>query len=212
MIDLTNARFGRLTVLQQAEKHRNGKLQWRCLCDCGSECISISGDLRSGNTQSCGCLGLERRVASRRTHGMSSSAEYEIWQSMKKRCYNPACHSYPDYGGRGIRVCDRWLNSFEDYYADTGLRPSPEHSIDRYPDNDGNYEPGNWRWATPEEQANNRGNNVLVIYNGQQMTLSHASRASGINYLTLYNRIEDGWPERDLFIPTNAIRPRLIPA
>lgn len=150
VIDMTGQRFSRLVVVRQSPLWRHGCAQWECLCDCG-ERVTVNGHtLRNGNTRSCGCL--------MRTHGESGpdrSPEYATWKGIKRRCSAPRCKDYKDYGGRGIRVCDRWLNSFENFLADMGRKPSPKHSIDRA-DNDGNYEPGNCRWATPSEQSKNR--------------------------------------------------------
>lgn len=155
LIEMAGATFGRLLVLERAGSGKGGKAQWRCRCDCGTEKV-VSGDqLRSGKTASCGCRRNDSGpLASGFKHGGAGTTEYEIWSSMKKRCQNPNCRVYPRYGGRGITVCERWSNSFEAFYEDMGPRPSKRHSIDRI-NNDGNYEPGNCRWATQKEQAAN---------------------------------------------------------
>lgn len=151
LIDISNQRFGKLFVLCRIKGRR-----WQCICDCNQYCVVYSYDLKSGHTKSCGCLRREKTGEKRRTHGLSNKIpEYGTWKEIKKRCYNPKHQDYHNYGARGIAVCNRWLNSFEMFYADMGSKPSPSHSIDRI-NVDGNYEPSNCRWATPKEQRNNQ--------------------------------------------------------
>ncbi len=153
-------RFGRLTLLSDIGRSDDGSVLWRCRCDCGTEKVVKAYRLRNGNTRSCGCLQAESRTISNTKHGHSVSNEtrsttYNSWASMLNRCRNKNYHRYKDYGGRGISVCDRW-NKFDAFLSDMGERPLGT-TLDRL-NNDGNYEPGNCRWATQHEQQNNRRN------------------------------------------------------
>jgi len=161
--------FGRLTVLRFDRVKRVGTRRdsyYVCRCECGKTCSVACVLLRSGGTRSCGCLQREMRFIINRKHGHKPfrgkpTKEYVAWQSMKARCYRPKNRCFKDYGGRGIEVCDRWLRSFQTFLDDIGIAPSRELSIDRI-DVDGNYEPGNVRWATPSQQRRNRRDRVLA--------------------------------------------------
>jgi len=145
------AKFGHLTALKPTNKRQGTNVIWKCQCDCGKICYVSTGHL-GRETNSCGCL----KIETHRTHNMTSSRLYNIWVQMKGRCYNRKLHSYKDYGARGIKVCDEWLHSFENFYnwAITNNYGS-KLTIDRI-NNDGNYEPNNCRWATQAQQVNNR--------------------------------------------------------
>lgn len=156
MIDLTGKRFSRLLVLKRGPD-RGKRPAWRVRCDCGAMSLVNGDNLRSGNTQSCGCLRSERSSAANGTHFESrpQTPEYRAWTHMRSRCYDSTSKNYRYYGGRGISVCKRWGKSYLSFLADVGRRPSSNHSLDRI-NNDGNYEPKNCRWATRSQQSLNR--------------------------------------------------------
>lgn len=155
VMDITGQHFGRLIAIKRVDNDYYGNSQWQCECDCGRLKVIAGGNLIGGRTKSCGCFGVECSIKNNTTHGMRKSSEYSSWWSMIARCRYKSHNRYYRYGGRGIKVCDRWMK-FENFYADMGPKPSQEHSIDRFPNNNGNYEPSNCRWATHIQQANNK--------------------------------------------------------
>lgn len=151
--DLTGMRFGRLQVVARTESNK-GRSMWLCQCICGKERVVAQKYLRDGRTRSCGCLRRDQLRERSTTHGLSASTTYQTWSSIRSRCYNTNQGCYEKYGASGITVCDRWLESFENFLEDMGERPKNQ-TLDRK-DPFGNYEPSNCRWATPAEQARNR--------------------------------------------------------
>lgn len=190
LIDLTNKRSGKLTILYRVENDNNNNPKWFCRCDCGSTKIIYGSHLRSKETKSCGCLiGVK--------HGQIRNTAYTTWTAMKQRCYNVKAGEYKNYGGRGIKVCDEWLKSFATFLEDMGNKTSREHSIERI-DNDGNYNKENCRWATWSEQALNKRmqkNNQLGIRgihetkNGKYTANIFINRKS--QHLGTFNNLED---------------------
>ena len=188
--DLTGERFSRLLVVEHAHSV-NYRHSWRCRCDCGNSVVALGSNLRTGKTRSCGCL----MKGCAHTHGLSRLPEYHVWASMIQRCTNKNNTRYHCYGGRGISVCERW-HTFPEFFEDMGPRPSRNHSIDRI-NNDGNYEPGNVRWATYVEQANNKRFNNLFSIEGRVDTLSNWARLLNVNpYSLVWQRVRHGMTVR----------------
>lgn len=188
--------FGRLTVIAEAGKDSRRCKMFQCRCECGTvKSVRISR-LKDGTTQSCGCLRREiARTKGIKTHGMTHSREYNSWHTMHQRCKCSKIPRFHLYGGKGVRVCERWA-SFENFYADMGPRPEG-HSLDRI-DSNGNYEPSNCRWATPRQQASNTRRNRFYTFNGKTQTEVEWSRELGIQAHSLKWRIAHWGLERAL--------------
>lgn len=159
MNKLYGEKFGRLTVIDEAGSDKHKKKLWLCICECGNQITVIGSSLLCGNTKSCGCLRKEITAERYTTHGHSKgrtiTPEFSCWSAMIKRCTNKNVKQYSDYGGRGITVCEQWLDNFQNFYDDMGDKPSLDYTIDRINVN-GNYEPSNCRWATVNEQSWNK--------------------------------------------------------
>jgi ribosomal protein S16 len=196
-------RYGRLTIIGWGGMNAAGRCTWRCLCDCGTEALVAGGQLRAGLVKSCGCLMREQTRAMTK-HGMHRSPEYRTWAAIIQRCHNPKSSAHEFYGGRGISVCGAWRRSFVAFYADIGPKPSRAHTLERVR-NDGDYEPGNVRWATMHEQARNRRDNRKVEVLGLIMPLCDWAEVTGLRPGCMTSRLRAGWsPERAvLTLPKN---------
>ena len=195
-INLEDQVFHHLTV----EKYL-GKTKYLCHCKCGNKTEVKAGNLRTGNTKSCGCLQSEITRQNRTKHGQSPrtgcSIEYQTWCWMKARCYNKKCRSYQDYGGRGIKVCQRWLEAFDNFFADMG--PKPKKSTIERIDNQGDYTPENCRWASYKEQVRNRRNSKRIEFSSQTKLLVEWTEELGLNYKKTHRRLRDGWTVEEAF-------------
>lgn len=191
-VNLLGEVFGCLRVV--GGPYRKGRCTWWvCACNCGREVRVRGHSLQSGDTKSCGCFAKAQTALRSTTHGMSKTAIYRTWRCMLSRCYYVKDKCYNIYGGRGVVVCNRWKDSFENFYADMGDRPSNRHSLDRI-DSNGNYCPENCRWATPIEQANNRRNTIRVCIDGVSKSLVDWAEFYGTRLDTIITRIHRGWP------------------
>ena len=195
-IDLTGMRFGRLLVLNEdcsVERLKSKPVKWKCLCDCGQECIVSGTDLRALKTQSCGCLRAETTTKRSTTHGHAKERLYSIWRAMLARCENPKHKNYKYYGMRGMRVCEEW-HQYENFRNWAVARDdySPKTTLDRI-DSHGNYEPSNCRFETSVNQVINRRSTIWVDYNGERVPLRELVEKSGIPRDILRHRLQDGW-------------------
>lgn len=187
--DMIGRKFGRLKVVAPGGKSKNGKLVWECVCECGKTKTVKGYSLRSGTTKSCGCIWRES-ISKPRTHGMSQSKEYSVWEGMKTRCFNPNDKHYKDYGGRGISVFNGWVNDFEAFYSHIGPAP-PGATIDRI-DNEKGYVPGNVRWVTQSENASNRRSSKRWFVKGAEFrTAKDGGAHYGVSRRTIGNWCED---------------------
>lgn len=190
-LDLTGQRFGMLVALELMGRNERGMARWRCRCDCGAEAVKTLGNLRSGHSKSCGCLRSTTTAREKTAHGMYGTPTYKSWSGMLTRCNNPRNHKYPAYGGRGIKVCERW-HAFENFLADMGERP-PGTTIGRI-DNDGHYEPENCQWETGKDQGRNKRNSRRFEFDGITATIGEHCERLGISASSVRSRIYTyGW-------------------
>jgi hypothetical protein len=199
IVDLIGRRFGKLTVIERVGTQRQSATStvalWKCICDCGTERITHTSRLTNGRSRHCGRP--QCRSDYRGSRGLKRVPTYHSWQNMISRCTQPSNPAFAHYSGRGIVVCERW-RKYENFLADMGERPSGT-TLDRWPNNDGNYEPGNCRWATKREQANNRITNISFRYRGRNYTLAELARVTGVSKETLRVRLvrPGGWSVKD---------------
>ncbi|AMX93736.1 MULTISPECIES: hypothetical protein [Mesorhizobium] len=204
--DITGRKFNRLTAASYAGRMGSDHA-FVFACECGNEIITKGYLVSTEVTRSCGCLLVDKNREIRTTHGLSHTREWRIWAGMKNRCLNPRVKRFSDYGGRGIKVCDRWLHGdgerggFECFITDLGMRLSSKHSIERK-ENDGNYEPGNVAWATRPEQAKNTRVVRRIEFRGETKTSHEWASAVGISSNEINKRLRRGWSvERALTQP-----------
>lgn len=187
--DISGKRFGRLVAIRRTKASRDR--HWLARCDCGAEVSVAYYALKTGSTRSCGCAGPSVSTKHGHLKGGKRSPEYVSWKAMINRCSDPTQSNWKNYGGRGIRVCSRWRGSFVNFLADMGPRP-PGKELDRI-DNDGDYEPGNVRWATRKENMRNRRSTRVLEFRGQRRTLAECAELSGVSRWLMYDRLRRGW-------------------
>lgn len=189
--DITGLTFGRLTILGYVGSNGNNS-QWLCQCNCENKTYKVVPANQLKGNKSCGCISKEISENSKK-FGVNHPL-YSIWLGIKQRCFNPKAKHYLRYGGRGITVCNKWVNSFESFVKDVGPRPTLEHSLDRYTDQNGNYEPGNTRWATKKEQSRNMSNNHLITHNNKTQCISAWAEELNMRPDVLQHRVYTlGW-------------------
>ncbi len=191
-LDLKNQKFNRLTVLECIGYEGKRKL-WKCRCDCGNIVNVVTFRLTTNKIKSCGCLRNEKLIERSTKHNMRYSRIYNTWRSMRSRCSNPKNSAYKNYGGRNIKVCDEWQNSFK-AFCEWSLKNGykDDLTIDRI-NNDGNYEPSNCRWVDRKIQNNNTRHNRLITYQDKTMNISQWAEYVGLTYSCLKTRLYNGW-------------------
>lgn len=200
---MAGQKCGSVTAIRETGKCSDGKAKWLFACDCGKE-FEVSGSkVRGGEVHTCPSCSKERVRLARTKHGERQSVEYRTWTHIKSRCLNEKVPEFGHYGGRGITICERWIDSFENFLADMGKRPAGRYSIDRI-DVDGNYEPSNCRWANAQEQQNNKRNNRKIAINGSIKNMAQWADENGLRHETVFKRIKRGKNGEDLIKESSA--------
>lgn len=206
-LDISNQKYGRLFALNYSHTE-NSKRYWTFRCDCGAISTKRVADVTQGKTRSCGCFDKETRSSRAKTHGLTNTQLHTVWLKIRSRCNSRSDKAYPQYGGRGIALCERW-NDFENFRSDMGERPSDKHSIERIDNNKG-YSPDNCRWATADEQNRNTRQNRWITFQRRKYIISDLARHLGVDRKTLQHRVESGWTEAELSLPPDLHRKRKI--
>lgn len=192
--NLSGIKFGKLLVIQFSHIDKNYVRHWDCICECGARKTVSGSHLQRLHTKSCGCISNALKPTFKHGHHPKSGAspEYISWQAMKSRVFNQKKSRFDRYGGRGIKCCERWVSSFENFLQDMGLKPSPMHTLDRI-NNDGDYCPENCRWATKKQQARSRCSSRIIQHNGESKTLAEWAETAGMDLRSLWQRLKRGW-------------------
>lgn len=196
ILDEIGKKYGRWTVVSYFKHNKYSQVYFNCLCDCGNKKVVIMGSLRNGKSVSCGCYGKEKTSEANTKHGMSGNKHglYSVWRGMKTRCCDKNFPQYMDYGGRGISVCKEWGNNFKSFF-DWAIINGWEKGldIDRFPNNNGNYEPDNCRFINRSKNCRNKRNNRLICFNGETKTLTEWCEQMDLNFHTVQHRLSLGW-------------------
>lgn len=202
-LNLVGKKFGRWTIMEEVLERDMGRVQYKCRCDCGVERIMMGSKLKRGLSKSCGCWRTELTKVRNRTHGLSKLPLYSTWNNIRKRCYDKKIDCYKNYGGRGIRMYEEWINdppAFIKWCMDNGWQKGLE--VDRE-NNDGDYVPTNIRFITHKEQQRNTRKNVYFTHQGETKCLSEWAEILGINYQTVCTRITRGWEIQEALFGKN---------
>jgi hypothetical protein len=195
-LDLTGKSFGKWIVLRKHENRtKHGEVLWECKCECGNNANVKAGNLRGNTSKSCGCAQHEY------THNMTGTKTFKSWESMKQRCLNKNAPDYISYGGRGIKVCNRWVNSFDNFLSDMGLRPN-DKTLDRM-DVNGDYTPENCRWATKQEQEQNKRNTLKITAFGETKTVHEWANQYNLAARVIIERVKVGWDSEKALVTPN---------
>ena len=200
--NIAGKKFNKLTAISFDSVSNSGNHKWLFSCECGNKKVILKSHAKSGHTKSCGCynsdLTIKRNTKHNNCKRIGRSKAYSTWSSIKKRCYNFNQSNYERYGARGIKVCDKWVESFENFLEDMGEPPTAEHSIDRI-NNNGDYEPSNCKWSSVEEQANNKRNSIIITFNNKKQTLAQWCRELNLNYKSTYKKVRNNKSIESIF-------------